>query len=90
MQGGQRDPRPRYPGTPDPPGSGVFAPVAGAASCHPVAGKARRGGAEAPRAPSAALCAPTWDGQIGQRDAVDALRQRGHPVGEFQLVLALR
>lgn len=33
---------------------------------------------------------PTWDGQVGERGAVDAAGQRCHPVGEPQLVLALR
>lgn len=32
----------------------------------------------------------TWDGQVGERRAVDAVGQGCHPVGETQLVLALR
>lgn len=33
---------------------------------------------------------PTWDGQVGERGAADAVGQSCHPVGELRLVLALR
>lgn len=53
-----------------------------------VRGEARAG--RGPGAPSAAPGAPTWDGQVGEGDAVDAGGQRGHPVGQLQLAPALR
>lgn len=61
-------------------------PPAGHRVSHPSAPPAP-GAAEGQGTLGAAL---TWDGQVGERRAVDAVGQGCHPVGETQLVLALR